>query len=263
MIALSDIHGEFGSLSKIADMGEILLILGDLINLTDYRTGEGLTASLLGLEFSRKLVAARSSGDYREMQRIWGEKVGEDRTEFSMRQTDLIAEDYRLMAEALDGARGFAIPGNVDRPSLMKANLPESIIWADGQCFDVEGLRVGFVGGGTSTPMGSEAEVTDDEMRRKLERLGSVDVLCSHIPPAIDALRTDVVTRLSERASGPILDYLVRVQPRFHLFGDVHQPQATRWRVGKTLCFNLGYFRATKRAFRVEPDRVSQIPVSR
>jgi hypothetical protein len=37
-----------------------------------------------------------------------------------------------------------------------------------------------------------------------------------------------------------------------HLFGDVHQPQASRWRIGRTQCVNVGYFRATGRVFRLD-----------
>ena len=47
--------------------------------------------------------------------------------------------------------------------------------------------------------------------------------------------------------SQAILDYIRRHRPPFHYFGDVHQPQATTWRVGATVCRNVGYFRATGR----------------
>jgi Icc-related predicted phosphoesterase len=91
-------------------------------------------------------------------------------------------------------------------------------------------------------------------MAAKLERLGPVDVLCTHLPPAIDPLRTDVITGRSERSSVPIHDYLKRWAPRWHFFGDVHQPQAITWRVGSTICRNVGYFRATQRPVRFAPD---------
>ncbi len=87
----------------------------------------------------------------------------------------------------------------------------------------------------------------------KLERLGPAEILCSHLPPQIDALCTDVITGRQERSSQPILDYLRKFQPRFHFFGDVHQPQATTWRVGRTICRNVGYFRATGRPVEFTP----------
>ncbi|MDH3398902.1 MAG: metallophosphoesterase, partial [Acidimicrobiia bacterium] len=84
----------------------------------------------------------------------------------------------------------------------------------------------------------------------KLDRLGPVDILCSHVPPAVAALSTDVITGRVEGSSVAILRYLGRHQPAFHYFGDIHQPQASRWRVGGTRCVNVGYFRATRRAIR-------------
>ena len=41
------------------------------------------------------------------------------------------------------------------------------------------------------------------------------------------------------------LEKYIRVhQPKLSLFGDVHQPKATKWTLGKTICINVGYFRA-------------------
>jgi Icc-related predicted phosphoesterase len=117
---------------------------------------------------------------------------------------------------------------------------------------EIDGVTFGFVGGGVETPLGAQGEVSDDEMRSKLSGLGEVDVLCSHLPPAVEPLYRDVVTGRLERGSQPILEYLNDVQPAFHFFGDVHQPQASTWRVGHTLCRNVGYFRATRRPVRFD-----------
>ena len=86
----------------------------------------------------------------------------------------------------------------------------------------------------------------------KLASLGSVDILCTHVAPAVSSLARDVVGG-KEKGSAAVLDYLLRVQPPFHYFGDIHQPQAISWRVGDTRCRNVGYFRATGKAVRHEP----------
>jgi Icc-related predicted phosphoesterase len=90
-------------------------------------------------------------------------------------------------------------------------------------------------------------------MSRLLDTVGEVDVLCTHVAPALDPLQTDVVTGRAERGSAPLLDYIRATRPRLHLFGDVHQPQASSWRVGSTRCRNVGYFRATERAMPLDP----------
>jgi Icc-related predicted phosphoesterase len=100
--------------------------------------------------------------------------------------------------------------------------------------------------------MRAAGEVSEEEMGRILSDFGPVDILCSHVPPAVESLRTDVITGRAERGSLALLNYLRESQPRLHLFGDVHQPQASRWRVGRTECRNVGYFRATGRATEID-----------
>jgi Icc-related predicted phosphoesterase len=90
-------------------------------------------------------------------------------------------------------------------------------------------------------------------MAELLDGLGEIDVLCTHVAPAIDPLQTDVVTGRAERGSAPLVDFIRSSRPHLHLFGDVHQPQASSWRVGPTRCRNVGYFRATERALRLDP----------
>jgi Icc-related predicted phosphoesterase len=256
VLLISDVHGAFDAMRRVAAGGETLLVLGDLVNLMDYRTGEGITADLLGIEFARRAARARAAGDYAGMRALWGEAVGDEWESFRARFEQSLLDQYVATRQALTGANAYVTFGNVDRPRMLVEHLHEGVRFVDGEVVVIEGVRVGFVGGGVSTPLGAEGEVSDEEMRSKLDRIGSVDVLCSHLPPAVEPLHRDVITGRLERASAPILEYLLDVAPPFHFFGDVHQPQATRWRVGATLCRNVGYFRATQRAVRFDPARV-------
>ena len=86
-------------------------------------------------------------------------------------------------------------------------------------------------------------------MSVKLDRLGPVDILCTHVPPAVPELACDVIGG-REKGSAAVLEYLLREQPPNHYFGDIHQPRATTWRVGETISRNVGYFRATGRGIR-------------
>jgi Icc-related predicted phosphoesterase len=253
LLLVSDVHGAFDDLARVAARGETLLVLGDLINLMDYRTGEGITAEVLGLETARTIARSRALGDFAAMRAMWRTGVGERYEEHRREFDAAVLRQYQATREALVGARAFVTYGNVDRPSLLAAHLPEGVTFVDGSVHEIEGVRIGFVGGGVSTPLGAEGEVTDEEMAAKLAAIGEVDVLCSHLPPAVEPLHRDVVTGRLERASRPILEYLSDVQPRAHFFGDVHQPQATTWRVGRTVCTNVGYFRATRRAVPFDP----------
>ena len=75
--------------------------------------------------------------------------------------------------------------------------------------------------------------------------VGPVDVLCSHMPPAVDDLRFDVVAGRPEPGSQALLDYVEEHQPDYLYFGHVHQPRRSRLRVGRTWLVNVGYFRGT------------------
>jgi Icc-related predicted phosphoesterase len=70
--------------------------------------------------------------------------------------------------------------------------------------------------------------------------------VASHIPPAVAELCYDVVARHPERGSPQLLELIGRERPRLALFGHVHQPLASRTRVGRTECVNVGHFQRTR-----------------
>jgi Icc-related predicted phosphoesterase len=115
----------------------------------------------------------------------------------------------------------------------------------DGGAVELGGLRVGFVGGGLFSVYRTPNEMSEEEYRTKIEAMGTVDVLCTHIPPAVPELLYDTVARRMEQGSGALLDVIKRTQPRYALFGHVHQPLVRRTRIGMTECLNVGHFRAT------------------
>lgn len=252
MLVVSDIHGAFKALGRVVASGQTILILGDLANLTDYRTGEGAVAAALGIDFARKAGAARGHGDFEGMRQMWQEQSEADPEAARTAVAEVIAAQYLEAAVALEGGHGYVIHGNVDRPGLLVESLPKDFEYVHGRRMEIEGKVFGFVGGGVSTPLRAAGEIDDQQMSDFLSEIGPVDILCTHVPPSLDPLRNDVVTGRAERSSEPLLDYLRRHQPRLHLFGDVHQPQATRWRIGRTQCVNVGYFRATGRPHNLD-----------
>ena len=76
-----------------------------------------------------------------------------------------------------------------------------------------------------------------------------VDVLFTHIPPAIPELVYDVEARRFEVGSAALLHYVHEHQPRYHVFGHVHQPLVPRMRIGRTECVNVGHFAGTGRPY--------------
>lgn len=250
MLLVSDIHGAFDALAEVALAGEPLLILGDFLNFLDYRTLEGMVTDELGRDFAAEVARFRAKGDYQGSRALWGEAIATSSVDLRQAFWARAARQYEEAAVALDDVTGFATFGNVDLPEMLERALPEGMRFIDAGVVDVEGYVVGLVGGATVSAFMGGARVSEDDMAARLDSLGPVDILCTHVPPAIDPLRTDVVTGRRERASEAIVDYLHEYRPAYHYFGDVHQPQASSWRVGATVCRNVGYFRATRRAIR-------------
>lgn len=251
MILVADVHGAFDELARVAASGEPLLVLGDLLNFVDHRTHEGILSDVIGRDVVAHLAELRSRGDREGARGIWRRLTAEHGTAIQERLDTLSEAAYVAMAGALQGADAYVTYGNVDRPDRLAANLPEGCRFVDGEVVEIEGWSVGFVGGGVPA-LGVPGEVADEEMRRKLAGLGRVDVLCTHVAPAVAALSDDVIGGRPKH-SRAVFDYLIDQRPRWHYFGDIHQPQATRWRVGETECRNVGYFRATGRAVRHGP----------
>ena len=71
----------------------------------------------------------------------------------------------------------------------------------DGERVEIGGRVFGFVGGGLRTPMRTPYEISDEEYAAKVEAVGEVDVLCTHIPPEVPELVYDTVARRFERGS--------------------------------------------------------------
>lgn len=256
MLFVSDVHGATGALRRLVAMGEPIAILGDLANLTDYRSGEGAVADVLGLTFARAASSARGEGDFETMRSLWTREVGNRADQVRYAIGEALQQQYAEVGEALSGGSGVVIHGNVDRPRSLVASLPDGFKYLHGEVLQIDGVVFGFVGGGVSTPLKAEGEVSDEEMSSLLENMGPVEVLCTHVAPALRPLRLDVITGREERGSEPVLRYLEQHRPRLHLFGDIHQAQASTWRVGATRCLNIGYFRATGRYLRIECDSV-------
>jgi Icc-related predicted phosphoesterase len=248
MLLIADVHGAAAALRRVVGGGEPLIVLGDLINLIDYRTYEGIVTEIAGVDFVKEWVRRRSLGDARGARALWEELIAGREHELRADIEQRVEAAYVPVCAALEGGTSFVTYGNVDRPDLLATMLPNGARFVDGEVIEIEGWRVGFAGGGMVS-INTPGEITEDEMADKLDRLGPVDVLCTHVPPAVEPLSKDVVGG-RQKGSEAVVDYLVRARPPFHYFGDIHQPQAVHWRVADTWCRNVGYFRATGKAVR-------------
>ena len=248
MLLVSDVHGAAEALARVAASGEPLLVLGDLINFIDYRDNSGILSDVVGQQFTDDLVRLRTAGEFAAASALWGRYTEGRETEIRAGFDESVGAAYDEVMAALHGAEAYVTFGNVDRPDLMRQMLAPPGRFVDTEVVEIEGSRVGFAGGGMRS-LGTPGEVSEEEMAAKLAQLGPVDILCTHVPPAIPALAKDVVGG-QQKSFRAVLDYVTRHQPAYHYFGDIHQPQAVAWTVGRTKCRNVGYFRATGKPFR-------------
>jgi len=225
----------------------VLLVCGDLLNLIDYVSLQGIMPDIYGPDATRRFVELRSAGRFDEAGQVLRKGMAGREAEVRTRVRAACRAQYEAVFAAFPD-RTYLTHGNADFPEQFLDLLRPGVRHLDGEAVDVDGLCIGFVGGGL--PRGSRphiSEVTEEQFAAKVASLPRVDVLCSHMPPAIDDLRFDVVAGHAEPGSQALLDYVEEHQPDYLYFGHVHQPRRSRMRVGRTRLVNVGHFRATGR----------------
>jgi Icc-related predicted phosphoesterase len=239
---VSDVHGSADALGRAGDGADALICLGDLVLFLDYDDmSGGIFAEMFGVEAASQLIELRTARRFDEARvfsrGLW-ERIGD-------RQTAIEAAVRRQYAElfAAMPTPAYITYGNVDLPPLWPEYVREGIHVLDGETVELGGRTFGFVGGGLQTPMRTPYEISDEDYAAKVAAVGSVDVLCCHIPPDIPELLYDVGARRMERGSVAVLEAVRETQPELVLFGHVHNPLARRTRIGRTECVNVGHFR--------------------
>ncbi|WP_433184645.1 metallophosphoesterase family protein [Actinoallomurus sp. CA-150999] len=241
---VSDVHGRADALVQAGDGADAFICLGDLILFIDYEDhGKGIFAELFGQEHAETFIELRTQKRFDEARAfsrsMWATLEGD--------AGPYIEAAVRRQYKELFGAMptpAYLTYGNVDIPRLWPESLRAGQRVLDGETVELDGLRFGFVGGGLRTEYRTPYEIDDDVFAAKVAAVGEVDVLCCHIPPAVPELLYDTVARRFERGSEAVLRMIHEAQPKYVLFGHVHQPLVRRTRIGRTECVNVGHFRA-------------------
>lgn len=251
---VSDVHGRADALARAKDGADALVCLGDLLLFVDYADhGAGVLGELFGAEAVSRFVALRTARRFdeaREFTRsLWAQVPDRDAA-----VREAIHRQYTELFAAFPTPT-YLTYGNVDVPTVWPDFARDGVHVHDGSTAELDGWRFGFVGGGLRTPMRTPFEISDEDYAAKVAAVGAVDVLCSHIPPAVPELTYDVVARRFERGSEALLAAILQTQPRYALFGHVHQPLQRRLRIGRTECVNVGHFRGTGRPWALSWQR--------
>ncbi|GGP41288.1 metallophosphoesterase family protein [Saccharothrix coeruleofusca] len=245
---VSDVHGNAEALARAGDGADALVVLGDLVDFVDYHDhGGGILGRVFGaekVEVFARLRRGRMGEASHYIRSLW---AGLDNAAEVVREA--VLEQYTELFAAMS-APTYATPGNVDNPELWPLFAREGLHMLDGETAEIGGLRFGFAGGailasGYVRRRGGPWHPylrTEEEFGAALAGLGEVDVLCTHVPPAVAELTYDVVARRAELGSTSLLKVIERDRPRWSVFGHVHQPMARRVRIGWTECVNVGHF---------------------
>jgi Icc-related predicted phosphoesterase len=255
---VSDVHGNTEALARAGDGADALVVLGDLIDFVDYHdhTG-GILGRIFGPEVVERFAELRAGGgggrgDLLSFVRGLWDRLDDPAGVLEHE----VREQYGRIFASLT-APTYATPGNVDLPHLWPEFAGDGVTICDGTTVEIGGRRFGFVGG---------AVLPDGVLPRRggpwrpylrstaeygaavdaIESAPPVDVLASHIPPAVPELCYDVVARHPERGSARLLSFIRVRQPALALFGHVHAPLAARTRIGRTECVNVGHFQRTE-----------------
>ncbi len=251
---VSDVHGRADALSQAGHGADALICLGDLLLFVDYADySQGIFPGLFGAGAARELVALRTAHRFDEARKLsaalWAGLGGDPREHVEAAVSRQYAELFAAMP-----VPSYLTYGNVDLPLLWAEHVRPGQHVLDGERAELDGRTFGFVGGGLRTVYRTPNEIDDETYAAKVDAVGAVDVLCSHIPPAVPELLYDTVARRMERGSEALLAAITRTQPRYVLFGHVHQPLCSRLRIGDTECINVGHFRATGRPYLLQWD---------
>jgi Icc-related predicted phosphoesterase len=213
---VSDVHGRADALAGAGRGADALICLGDLLLFLDYADHtRGIFADLFGPDQAREYIDLRTAKRFDEARALSARLFAQQSNPATLFEK-AIQEQYAELFRALPEP-AYLTYGNVDVPRMWAGYLKPGHTVIDGGTVELDGWRV----------------------------TGEVDVLCTHIPPAIPELLYDTVARRLEQGSVALLDMIKRTQPRYALFGHVHQPLVRRTRIGNTECLNVGHFRAT------------------
>ena len=249
---VSDVHGRADALARAGDGADLVICLGDMLQFLDYAdSGRGIFADLFGAGPASRLIELRTAQRFDEARafsrRLLAGLDGDPADHFRAAAARQYASLFAVLPEP-----AYLTYGNVDVPAMWAASLRQGHQVLDGERAELGGRTFGFVGGGLRSRYRTPYELDDDVFAAKLDAVGEVDVLCTHIPPAVPELLYDTIARRMERGSEALLETIKATQPRLALFGHVHQPLAQRVRVGKTECVNVGHFAATGAPYALE-----------
>ena len=132
---ISDLHGAVDHLMEAGRDCDALLVLGDLINVLDYRTMDGILVEAFGREPVEEAVSLRARGRFEEARRTLRSRVG-DTAEVRERYVELARLEYERVFESFPD-NSYITYGNVDIPELLRSFARPGVRFVDGEVIEL------------------------------------------------------------------------------------------------------------------------------
>jgi Icc-related predicted phosphoesterase len=260
LLVVADLHGAYQQLAALLRPDDVLISLGDHVNVIDYKDLSGLLADFVPPETIDATLRLIKEGRLEEARAAMARAAGSVPNLFA-RIKQAAREAYFELSESIPCEAHF-IYGNVDFPDVLRASLKENQTLHEADAIEFEGRRFGLVSGHPPGPysFGMPGEVDRQTFAQRLHAIGGCDVICVHPPPAIEGLTYDVGANRDEEGSADLLYYADLVRPRLVLFGHIHQPRVPEFTDRKSSSLpvrfiNVGCFRDTGRLLQLHlPD---------
>lgn len=245
---LSDIHGEYAALKDQLAKADIAVMLGDYLNLIDFRTLDGILAQVYSRDEVVRALELIAKGNKEEARQQIRATLG-GTAEKNQKVRELIAESYEEFFASIP-CKCFMIYGNTDGPEVMRQFAGGKNELLESGVVTVGGERFGMVSGAPHGPwsVGLPGEMETERYNELVASLGPVDVLCTHYPPAVPELVWDMLGNRDEVGSTALLAYVDEYAPTYHYFGHVHHPRSSRSDRGRTHLINAGFFKEHRTA---------------
>ena len=101
MLFISDVHHGLASIKNLPTTKEPVVILGDLINWIDYRTGQGIAEDVFGREIVIKLIQLRKDHNFKERRELWSSMYKKDPDSIQEKLELAIYKQYKEVFHAL------------------------------------------------------------------------------------------------------------------------------------------------------------------
>ena len=127
---VSDLHGATEALREEVARTDTLLLLGDLINVIDYTTRDGILVEMFGVEAVNEVISLRAEKRFEEARAVMAKRREGREQEVADRFEALFRKSYREFFTFLSDPT-YLIFGIVDRPAIVDELCSEVVHLGD------------------------------------------------------------------------------------------------------------------------------------